>query len=135
MAYVGDEIAGIEGLGNSGIVYRRPMWRRAGGHPLENAGYDVTFVNRLRGNGARVVTAAPAPREASWFYRRGQGSYHMSGLGTDHEGRPNVIRRHAEFIEEQRSAGLIPTGDIELKPRWRRDYIALLTDFCRQRDM
>ena len=135
VAYVGDEIAGIEGLGNSGIVYRRPMWRRAGGHPLENAGYDVTFVNRLRGNGARVVTAAPAPREASWFYRRGQGSYHMSGLGTDHEGRPNVIRRHAEFIEEQRSAGLIPTGDIELKPRWRRDYIALLTDFCRQRDM
>jgi hypothetical protein len=30
-------------VGNSGIVFRKSAWEAIGGHPLENAGYDMTF--------------------------------------------------------------------------------------------
>ena len=125
-------IAALTGLGNSGIVYGKPLWRAVGGHAMENAGYDVTFVNRLRDHGARVTSATPPPAQASWFYSWGNGSYHMSGQGTDHDGRPNAVLRHSAHIEQLRRAGRVPTGDIELKPHWNQDYAALLTDYCRQ---
>lgn len=48
VAFVDGTIEALTSLGNSGIVYSKPRWREAGGHPFENAGYDVTFVNRLR---------------------------------------------------------------------------------------
>lgn len=128
VAFVDGSIAALTSLGNSGIVYSKPKWREVGGHPFENAGYDVTFVNRLQAHGARVTLASPPPEEVSWFYNWGNGSYHMSGLGTDHEGRPNVVQRHSAHIEELREAGQIPAGDIELTPRWNRDYVALLAD-------
>lgn len=127
-------IAALTGLGNSGIVYSKPLWRAIGGHPLENAGYDVTLVNRLRGAGARVALAAPPPRESSWFYGWRNGSYHMSALGTDHDGRADVVSRHSAHIDELRRAGRIPTGDIELKPHWNQDYAALLAEYCRDHD-
>lgn len=123
-------IRGLTSLGNSGIVYSRPLWLSIGGHPSENAGYDVTFVNRLRAAGARVAKADPPPSEVGWFYRWGDGSYHMSGQGTDDGSRPHVLQRHADHIESLRVAGKIPTGDIELKPQWRRDYRALLSEYC-----
>lgn len=126
VAWVRDRIEALGPLGNSGIVYSKQAWRQVGGHPLENAGYDVTFVNLLLTAGARVVRAAPEPRDASWFYTWGTGSYHMSGLGTDDGSRPNVLVRHAQHIEQLRAAGLIPTGDVELKPRWRHDYAGAL---------
>ena len=127
-------IAALTGLGNSGIVYAKPLWREVGGHPMENAGYDVSFVNRLHAHGARVAKAAPPPAEASWFYGWRNGSYHMSGQGTDHDGRPNVVLRHSAHIEELRRAGGIPTGDIELKPHWNQDYAALLSQYCLRQD-
>lgn len=127
-------IKGLTSLGNSGIVYSRPLWLSVGGHPAENAGYDVTFVNSLRAAGGRVVKADPPPREVGWFYRWGDGSYHMSGQGTDDDSRPHVLQRHADHIESLRRAGSIPTGDIELKPQWRRDYGTLLNDYCDRND-
>ena len=127
-------IQALTSLGNSGIVYTKRIWREVGGHPFENAGYDVTFVNRLLAHGARVARAAPAPREVGWFYNWGHGSYHMSALGTDYDGRPNVVLRHSAHIEELRRNGRIPTGDIELTPRWDRDYSALLAAYCRLQD-
>lgn len=134
-AWVGAELLSLEPLGNSGIVYTRDGWRTVGGHPLENAGYDVTFVDRLLAAGARVVRASPEPRDVSWFYMWGTGSYHMSGLGTDDDTRPDVITRHRAHIEEQRQLGLVPTGDVELVPRWRRDYAAELRAFCDKRGL
>ena len=74
----------------------------------------------------------PPPEEVSWFYRWRRGAFHMSGMGTDHEGRPNVVLRHSAHIEALRQAGEIPTGDIELRPRWKRDYGALLAEYVRE---
>lgn len=131
-AWVGDHIEALGPLGNSGIVYSKRLWSQTGGHPLENAGYDVTFVNQLRAAGARISRAEPAPDDVSWFYTWGTGSYHMSGQGTDDHSRPNVLVRHAAHVEQLRLQGLIPTGDIELQPRWRHDYPRHLADFVQR---
>lgn len=123
------ELKALNSLGNSGIVYSRPLWLAVGGLPSENAGYDVTFVNRLREAGAHVALAEPPPPEVSWFYRWRGGSYHMSGMGTDDGTRPNILARHAAHIEGLRRTGEIPTGDIQLLPQWRRDYTQMLEEY------
>lgn len=121
-------ITAITGVGNSGIVYSKEAWQRIGGHPMQNAGYDMTLVQRLHALGG-VVFAAPEDEEASWYYMWGGRGYHMSGLGDDVEGRPNVIERHSAYIEHRRQKGEIPTGDIYLDPNWHEDYINLLNQY------
>ena len=123
-------ITAITGLGNSGIVYTKNIWETLGGHPEENAGYDMTFVMKIhRLTPDKIVNAAPADDEVSWFYMWGGRGYHMSGQGTDTEDRPNVIIRHTEYIESLRKIGMVPTGNIKLNPHWNKDYKKLLHDF------
>jgi len=125
-----DQITAITGLGNSGIVFSKKIWEKLGGHPLENAGYDMTFVMNIRTTvPENVVFAAPSDENVSWFYMWGGRSYHMSGAGTDTPDRPNAIERHSSHIEYLRQKGIIPTGDIELNPYWKQDYKKLLNDF------
>ena len=54
--------------------------------------------------------AAPPPTGSSWFYSWGNGSYHMSALGTDYDGRPDVVVRHSAHIEELRRQAVSPPG-------------------------
>lgn len=130
-------IVDIVWLGNSGIVYWKEAWNLVGGHPPENAGYDSTFVSKLYKLG-KPTFARPEDNEVSWFYRWGFipggkvsriGCYHQSGQGTDDEISPNVLQRHSTFIEDRRKAGFIPTGLIELQPKWHYDYAQQLVDF------
>lgn len=124
-----NSITAITGLGNSGIVFSRKIWESLGGHPIENAGYDMTFVMSIRQSSQNVVFAAPDDKEVSWFYMWGGRSYHMSGAGTDTEDRPNAIQRHSAHIEYLREKGEIPTGVVKLKPYWKQDYKKLLNEF------
>jgi len=119
-------------IGNSGIVFRKSAWEAIGGHPIENAGYDMTFVNKLADHGGRLF-ASPPQEEASWFYMWGGRGYHMSGAGTDTPGRPNAIQRHSFHIEGLRKRGLIPTGDVHLVPIWNHDYVKMLKDYVSTR--
>lgn len=123
------EITAITSLGNSGIVYSKKGWELVGGHPLENAGYDVTFVNKLMRLSPIINKATPSDDEVSWFYMWGGRDYHMSGMGTDTLGREDVIERHKRYIEKNRMRGKIPTGEIELKPKWNKNYKELLINF------
>jgi glycosyltransferase involved in cell wall biosynthesis len=124
----GNDIHELTGLGNSGIVYTKKIWEELGGHPLENAGYDTTFVNQIiyREGAKPMIVACPPDEEISWFYMWGGRGYHMSGQGTDHEGRPNAIQRHSAYVESERALGNIPTGDIIIKPNWELPYSDLL---------
>jgi glycosyltransferase involved in cell wall biosynthesis len=125
------DITAITFVGNSGIVFRKSAWEAIGGHPLENAGYDMTFIESLNAYGGRTFAEPPKP-EASWIYRWHMSSadlYHQSGMGTDVPGRPNILERHSQHIEILRLKGRIPTGEIKLKPYWRQDYVQLLKDF------
>jgi hypothetical protein len=55
--------------------------------------------------------------------------YHQSGEGTDNGQRPNIIKRHSDYIENLRKKGLIPTGDVHLNPHWNKDYAQMLKDY------
>ena len=118
-------------IGNSGIVFRKSAWERIGGHPIENAGYDMTFVNKLH-TLKGVIFAEPPKEEASWYYMWGGRGYHMSGAGTDVPGRLNAIQRHSAYVESLRAQGLIRTGNIKLNPHWKKDYITILKDYCNE---
>ena len=123
-------ITNIMGLGNSGIVYSKKAWEAIGKSPIQNAGGDMTLVVALQNLGRQgVVLASPPNKECSWFYMWGGRGYHQSGQGTDTEGRPNIIQRHSEYIEDLRRKNLIPTGDIQLNPHWNKDYAQMLKDY------
>ena len=127
-------ITGIEQvgwIGNSGIVFRKSAWKAIGGHPLENAGYDMTFIERLHKHGGRLF-AKPPKEEASWFYMWGGRGYHMSGEGTDRPGKLNAIQRHSNHIESERRNGRIPIGEVKLNPNWKFDYKQILEDYVKK---
>lgn len=123
-------ISAITGVGNSGLVYSKDCWSRIGGYPEENAGYDMSFVMKIRGiEGVNYVQASPPRDEVSWVYVWGGRGYHCSGMGTDTPDRPNVIQRHSDHIELLRRQGRIPTGKVQLNPHWKHDYKQKLKDF------
>jgi 2-polyprenyl-3-methyl-5-hydroxy-6-metoxy-1,4-benzoquinol methylase len=115
-------------IGNSGLVFNKKFWKQIGGHPFENAGYDMTFIERLHA-AANPIFASPEDADVSWFYMWGGRGYHQSGQGHDVPGRPNVIQRYSEYIESLRAAGKIPTGEIVLNPHWDKDYNVKLLEF------
>lgn len=129
-------ITGIEQvgwIGNSGIVFTRKAWEAVGKHPLENAGYDMTFIERIHNLDHSKKLFAEMPKEdASWFYMWGGRGYHMSGQGHDVPGKPNAIQRHSLHIENLRKQGKIPTGDVILKPHWKKDYKKMLEDYIKK---
>lgn len=125
-------ITSIETIGNSGIVYSKKAWELIGKSPLENAGGDMTLVQRLHAlDKSKVVYASPLKEEASWFYMWGGRGYHQSGQGYDIPGKPNIIQRHSAYIEDLRKKGVIPTGIIKLNPHWKKDYKLMLKEFCK----
>lgn len=121
------------GVGNSGIVYSKKIWRKMGGYPIENAGYDMSFVVKIKTISKNIVFAEPPDEEASWVYIWGGRGYHCSGMGTDTPDRPNIIQRHSLHIENLRQQGLIPTGDVYLQPHWKHDYNVKLKEFLNAR--
>lgn len=126
-------IRAVGGVGNSGIVYSKKIWREMGGYPIENAGYDMSFVVKIKTISKNIVFAEPPDEEASWVYVWGGRGYHCSGMGTDTPDRPNVIQRHSLYIENLRQQGLIPTGDVYLQPHWKHDYNVKLKEFINAR--
>jgi len=124
------KITSIQGIGNSGIVYSKKVWEKIGKSPIENAGGDMTLVNKIHSLGKQYVVDAVLPKEeASWFYMWGGRGYHQSGQGTDTPDRPNIIQRHSDYIESLRLKKLIPTGDINLNPHWNKDYKQMLQTY------
>ena len=123
-------ITEITFIGNSGIVYSKKVWEAIGRSPIENAGGDMTLVERIHKHG-NIVYASPADNDVSWFYMWGGRGYHQSGQGYDIPGKPNVIERHSIHIEMLRKKGQIPTGTVLLKPNWKRDYAMMLADFTK----
>ncbi len=121
------EVVAIGNVGNSGIVYSKEIFDKIGGMPLENAGYDVSFVNKVHGAKGKVVRATPD--NPAWGYYWANRSYHMSGLGTDTGERPNVIERHSEHIKKLAERGEIPLGEIYLNPHWKVDYENKFVEF------
>lgn len=126
-------------IGNSGVVYSRKAWEKIGGSPKINAGGDSVLRDKLRALGEEGIVYAEVPNdEVSAWYRWGSphnpeqgvvGIYHQSGMGFDNSTRPDIIKRHSAYIEMMRLKGCIPTGKIELKPHWKKDYKKMLDSY------
>jgi hypothetical protein len=123
-----DELKTLTHLGNSGIVYTKDIWLKCNGYPQENDGYDMKFVLKIRDklNGS-ICHAHPKHGEVSWFYMWGGRSFHLSGSSSN---KNDIVVRHSAYIERMRREGKIPTGRIELQPRWNKDYKQMLVDHC-----
>lgn len=121
-------ITAITALGNSGYVFSREAYNKVGGYPIENAGYDKSFMNKMNALEG-VVLAHPENKDVSWWYRWAGGDYHMSGMGDEKEGQPNIIERNSEHVEKRRKKGLVPTGNIQLKPHWKNNYQQMLEKY------
>jgi len=59
-------------------------------------------------------------RDPSYLYIWGNGVHHVSGTGDPHAG----IGFRADAVERLRS-GKEPSGRINLRPHWRKDYLAM----------
>jgi hypothetical protein len=123
-------ITKIMGLGNSGIVYSKKAWEAIGKSPIQNAGGDMTLVNKIHALGRQHAIDVTMPEsEASWFYMWGGRGYHMSGQGHDKPGKLNAIQRHSAHIELERVMGRVPTGNVHLNPYWEKNYTDLLKKY------
>lgn len=128
-----DKVKQVKGIGNAGIVFDRSYLNSIlGGYPIGDEGVDMKLVLGLKRNKAKVAKAAP--NLPSFFYRWGNGSYHLSGQGAAKEGRDNIIVRHSRHIENLRKQGKIPEGIIHLNPNWKHDYEQMLKNFIKNRD-
>lgn len=123
------KIEAITQIGNSGIVFSKKIWEQVGGYPKEQAGYDMTFVLKIKATSRNIVYASPPDEEVSAIYIWANRSFHCSGMGKDTPDRPNILQRHSEYIEKQRLLGKIPTGEISLNPHWKYNYTELLKQF------
>jgi hypothetical protein len=127
-------ITKLMSIGNSGIVYSKKAWEAIGKSPIENAGGDMTLVVAIHNLGRdKVILANPPNEECSWFYMWGGRGYHQSGQGTDNDTRPNIIQRHSVHIEQLRAQGKIPTGEIKLIPKWKKNYARMLKDYINEK--
>jgi glycosyltransferase involved in cell wall biosynthesis len=124
-----DNITSITAIGNCGIAYSKNAWYEIGKSPIENAGGDMTLVQRLHKLGNVVFASPEIP---SCFYMWGGRSYHQSGQGHDIPGKENIIQRHSKYIETLRKQGKIPEGKIFLQPKWNIDYNKQLIDFLKK---
>ena len=90
----------------------------------------MSFVLKLyRDKLCKVIRAKPPDEEVSWMYMWGGRCYHMSERGCDKNNKENILIRHSRHIEQLKNNGRIPTGDIQLLPKWGIDYVELLNNY------
>ena len=109
-------ISGLErNVFHGASCWSRELFARVRGYPHASEGVDQALEALfLRERIAAVYATELSPRETYYLYRwGGTGSYHLSAL---------TYAGVGEWVAQQ---GEIPTGRIELRPRWRQDYAAL----------
>jgi glycosyltransferase involved in cell wall biosynthesis len=102
------------------LAVERRIFDQVGGYAeTDMSAIDVDLYHRL---GGRKITQEVRQEDAWYVYRWGtSGSYHGSGWGGQKDG---ISELAGQFVQRQVEMGRVPTGEIELKPQWRRDYLA-----------
>lgn len=120
-------------IGNSGIVFSRKIFDELNGYPEQSWGYDMGLVVDIKKNSTNVVLASPPDNEVSWIYMWGGRTYHLSGFGG--QNKDEVVSAYRFYIETLKIRGEIPTGDVTLNPKWKRNYIELLHNHVKTKDI
>lgn len=123
MFYTRDRvIEGLNGPSGNQMIFTRGAWRRAGGYPALDTAEDAGFHHRLIESGCRGGLIHKPRALAGHVF--GWGSHGGSVLHSS-EGQvgasPVAAEQHASELV---AAGRLPSGAIELIPKWARDYEA-----------
>ncbi|KNC69190.1 hypothetical protein AC626_00135 [Pseudoalteromonas rubra] len=115
------ELEYSENLYQCNLAIERTVWQQIGGY-LEHdvSAIDLALFRALGGN----EHTQTLPQEDIFYVYRWQssGAFHASEVG----GNCASISVHAGYIVNQLAiSGKLPLGDVQLKPRWQRDYVAL----------
>ena len=103
-------------------IITRDAYDKAGGIKPLSVGEDVAFNDSVRGLIGPVPVATENP---AFFYRWSDtGRHHISGYGTDREGKPSAYARMLDYANALVLKGTERAGEVSLTPRWRSDYTA-----------
>lgn len=111
---------------HGGSCWRRALFDKVHGYPSVEQRYDVEFEQRCQGAALGPLKVATLMLDEVYYLYRwnGTGSYHASVMGGDVSARkPQTVPGH---VAEQAARGQIPQGRVQLEPRWRTDYAALV---------
>jgi len=109
------------------FAFTKQIWKQVGGYPDVNTGEDRQAMAKF--NAFRGVRVALNPEEITFAYGWATGDYHVSGYGFDEPGAPTGYAKVGELIEQKAAAGLIPVGEIVLKPELRIDPDAMIAEW------
>lgn len=106
------------------IASTKSAWCKIGGFKEMNSGEDKQWNRDLRSHGlhGRRVDEVP-PEDMQFIYRWGHNAIHASGKGPDTE-HMNGHARFGAWADEQDRRGLIPRGDVLLRPHYKTDWEA-----------
>ena len=109
---------------HGGSCWRRGLYNKVHGYSHIGNGYDVEFEQRCWAAAAGEMRVEPIqPADIYYIYRwNGTNSYHFSGIGADGQEHQKV----AAYVEKKAASGQIPEGRVQLQPRWKSDYGALV---------
>ena len=98
-------------------VYKRLVFWEVGGYPPKSFGEDASLEYRFRELGNHRVIKVRAPQhEASYLYRWGTNSDHLSGFGKNGKGWDRI------------GAKSVVPGEFLLVPHWQEDYVKRVND-------
>jgi len=129
----GSKISKITSVGQSGIVYTKKIWEDVGKHEKMSYGYDTAFIQKINKHKGRKVLADPDDSDVSWFYMWGGRSYHLSGIPKK-ENQDQALEIYRQHTLKQLNNGEIPSGIIELEPKWKVDYMEILKNYLHEND-
>jgi len=118
-------------LFHSGSCFARSLYDEAHGYPHIGSGQDMELelaFERILGPGKNFNRISP--EEIYYVYRwGGTGSFHLSAFGRDRAAAKTGNEKVAEYVEKQVAEGEIPSGQIDVRPHWRMDYLGLVRDY------
>ncbi|MBI3960365.1 MAG: glycosyltransferase family 2 protein [Chloroflexi bacterium] len=114
---------------HAGSCYPRPLFDLVGGYAAMGNGQDREFEGELLRIAPDRYEKVDLPAEQIYYIYRwhGTGSYHLSQWGASISGEDES----ATYAQKQVERGELAQGRIQLRPRWKEDYLQLVQDACR----
>ncbi len=105
------------------IASTKAAWCKIGGFKEMNSGEDKQWNRDMRAHGMIGRRTQVAPKEMQFIYHWGHNAIHASGRGPDTP-EMNGHARFGAWADDQDRRGLIPRGEVLLRPHYKTDWEA-----------
>jgi len=131
----GTAITGVlKSIFHSGSCWHRSLFDEVQGYPHMDSGQDAAIERKF----AHVLTGLNLDfdirlEEIYYVYRwGGTDSYHLSAFAQTRKSNESEHVLVADYVSQQLESGKIPSGEIQLKPHWKADYVATVRQYLDQ---